>query len=123
MSIKDDFDFFKRNKDKYNFSGRDVTKEVDILYSIDGDSAFECFKKYDTNGVKNFETSEPELLKDIINCKASINLHIRMYAQSMVEGTLFEFELQEISDNIKAPPWFIKSVINQSVKIIKNKTS
>lgn len=43
-----------------------------------------------------------------------------MYAESIVEGTLFPFEVEEISDEIGAPGWFLKSIRNQVDKLIKN---
>lgn len=120
MSIKDDFNFYLKNKDVYNFAGRDINEYVEIFYDKNGKSAFECFNEFDSKGIKKLITSEVDLLTEIIICKCSINLHCKMYAESLVDGTMFFFELEEISKEIEAPEWFLKSIKKQAANIIKN---
>lgn len=119
--FEEDFDFYYRNRNKYNFAGEDIEKYFEIKNDSNGNSAKECFFYFDSNGIKQFNCSEKELFFEIIRCKKSINLHIKMYAESIAEGTLFPFEIEEISDQIKAPEWFVNSIKNLIKKSRINK--
>ena len=58
----------------------------------------DAFFRLDTRGQKDISSSEPELMSEVIRCKKSINLHIKMW----VEG--FE-DMMEGIDYYSPPPW------------------
>lgn len=121
-----DYNFYISVIDTFNFAGKDVDKECNIVTTENAVTAKECFYNYDSSGIRDLDCNEVELIKKLIICKASVNMHIKMYAESMTEFTLTTYELKEILDEIKAPSWFYKSVMGQVEilfrKKVKNKT-
>lgn len=84
-----------------------------IIPDENGFSAKECFWLWDSQG-KVEPCREPELLKSILKCKGSINLHIKMWAEGIHEGTLFKFEFEEdFMKEFELPDWVKISVYNQ----------
>lgn len=125
-----DYNFYLENKDQFNFSGSDAKKTYGIQlpgetgtfaipYSEQGKSAKICFHKLDGAG-KKVPCSEPNLLIEILTCKASLNLNIKTWAQSRAEYTLSKEELSGMMIEMKAPEWVFKAVENQKDKIIKD---
>src|SRR5689334_1468340 len=106
-----DYTFYLSNKDHFTFAGSDIKKDYGIQfpgepepiekdedgiekpipfpisYSSTGKSAKVCFFQLDSTG-KCKSCSEPQLLMEILRCKASINLQIKTWAQSRAEYTL-----------------------------------
>jgi hypothetical protein len=137
-----DYTFYLSNKDTFTFAGTDVKRDYSIQFpgepepleadddgvlkplpfaiphSPTGKSAKVCFYKLDSEG-KCKPCSEPELLFQILRCKASINLQIKIWAQSRAEYTLSKEELLEYMQFYQAPDWVFKAIENQKLKILK----
>lgn len=137
-----DYTFYLSNKDNFTFAGSDVKKDYGIQfpgepeliekdedgndvvvkfsipYSSTGKSAKVCFYQLDSEG-KCKPCSEPHLLIEILRCKASVNLNIKIWAQSRAEYTLSKFELLEYLEEYKAPEWVFKAIETQKLKILK----
>lgn len=121
--FEEDYSFYYRNKNKYNFCGKDVIKDF-VITEGPGMDAKECFYRYDSHGEREFTCPNKEELVSLIICKASINLHMKMYAEGYAEYTLLRSELEEIVKNIGAPKWFMDGIEKQANKIrSKNKDS
>lgn len=137
-----DYTFYLSNKDNFTFAGTDVKKdygiqfsgepeptEIDengiekpvpfpIPYSPNGKNAKVCFFQLDSTG-KCKPCSEPQLLVEILRCKASVNLQIKIWSQSRAEFTLSKFELLEYLEHYQAPEWVFKAIENQKLKILR----
>lgn len=137
-----DYNFYFNHKDTFTFAGTDVKRDYNIQfpgepepmevdddgvlkplpftvpYSPTGKSAKVCFYQLDSEG-KCKPCSEPELLVQILRCKASVNLNIKIWAQSRAEYTLPLIELQEYLDFYQAPDWVLTAIENQKAKILK----
>jgi hypothetical protein len=128
-----DYTFYLSNKGNFTFAGSNTKKDYGIqfpgepeqpdnpfriLYSPNGKSAKECFHQLDSTG-KCKSCAEPQLLAEILNCKAAINLQIKIWAQSRAEWTLSKIELQEYLEEYKAPEWVPKAIENQKLRILK----
>lgn len=106
---------------------------------VDGKDAKFCFYKIDTEG-KIVGCKEPELLKQILKCKGSINFNIKQWVIGLEDycggyrtveyfvnmkdlvwnkdGTFTEMSIMEQYELL---PWMIKSIENQRDKILKQK--
>lgn len=126
-SFERDYAFYLNNKEVFNFCGSDVKKdfgiqlpgeegEFAIPYSETGKPAKICFHKLDGAG-KKVPCSEPQLLIEILRCKGSVNLNIKMWAEGRAEGTLPLYELEELIKIYNAPEWVFKSVETQKARI------
>jgi hypothetical protein len=137
-----DYAFYLNQKDTFTFAGTDVKKDYSIQfpgepepmetdddgvlkplpftvpYSPTGKSAKVCFYQLDSEG-KCKPCAEPELLVAILRCKASVNLNIKIWAQSRAEYTLSKEELKEYVKHYQAPDWVFKAIENQKLKILK----
>lgn len=137
-----DYTFYLSNKNNFTFAGSDLKKDYGIQfpgepdltekddegndivvpfpipYLPTGKSAKVCFYQLDSEG-RCKPCAEPQLLVEILTCKAAINLQIKIWAQSRAEYTLSKFELQEYLDYYKAPEWVFKAIENQKLKILK----
>lgn len=82
-----------------------------------GYSAIECWVAQDTYGKKDLPCSEPDTLQVVVEKKKAWNLQIRMWSESVVEGTFLVMEL----DDMHLPKWIKKAVINQSKKLLSEK--
>jgi hypothetical protein len=103
-----DYEFYLQNKDTFDFSGVRVAVVEDQEKGV---SAKQSFHSFDTNG-KIVPTKEPDLLRSIIVCKKSINLHIKMWAQGydeMIEP--IDFYLNVFVG--APPPWVEQSLRKQ----------
>lgn len=137
-----DYTFYLSNKDKFTFAGsnikieygiqfpgepelvekdeegRDISVPFSIPYLPTGKPAKVCFYQLDSEG-KCKPCAEPELLVQILVCKAAINLQIKTWAQSRAEYSLSKIELLEYMEYYKAPDWVFKAIENQKLKILK----
>lgn len=133
-----DYTFYLSNKDHFIFAGTDVRRDYSIQfpgepesldeegkplpftvpYSPTGKTAKVCFYQLDSEG-KCKPCSEPELLVQLLTCKASVNLQIKIWSQSRAEYTLSLVELKEYLEFYQAPEWVFKAVENQKIKILK----
>lgn len=107
-----DYEFYNKALNEFSFSGKSIYK---IPFSENGASAMDCVHIYDSTGVFQ-PCAEPELASRIINCKASVNLHIKMYAESMGRGEFQLGEIEDIFNQFDAPKWVIDSVVKQAYK-------
>ena len=93
---------------------------VQISGNTSGKSALECWFLLDTHG-KNAPCREPEVLSKAMRGKQSWNLQIKMWAESLAEGTLFQWELVDYCHGL--PTWIFDATMNQSRKILKGMTA
>lgn len=78
--FNDYYEFYLLNSSYFNFCGREICVE----YSCNGVSAKEAFYQFDTNG-KHVATSEIDEYTNVMRCKASINFHIKMWAEGFLD--------------------------------------
>jgi hypothetical protein len=106
-----DWNFYILHKDKFNFSGEEVVvKYTDFSETY---SAKECFYYYDSTGVM-YNCSEEDLLKQVINCKKSINFQIKQWVEGLVD--LLEYTEVYMNEFQNPPKWIRKAFVNQSIK-------
>ncbi len=141
-----DYTFYLSNKDSFTFAGSYIKRDYGIQfpgepepvekdeagkdnsvpfaipYSSTGKPAKVCFYQLDSEG-KCKPCAEPELLVQILTCKAAVNLQIKTWAQSRTEYTLSKIELLEYMEHYKAPEWVLKAIENQKSKILKEWTA
>jgi len=111
LSVSELFSF-DGSKDYYNKKGKSI-----IVPDVNGVSAKEAFYLWDSSG-QIVGCRESEQLRSLLKTKGSVNLHIKMYAQSMAEQTLSLLELRAFSIKIKAPSWFQEAVEKQRWRIV-----
>lgn len=109
-----DWEFYS-NMDSENFK-----TEKEIKFDPLGKCAKEVFYRMDTHGLKDITTSEPELLIKSINAKEFANLQIKLWAESIADGTAFYFEIEKWIDELNYPEWSKKAVENQAKRMIEN---
>lgn len=114
--FKEDYDLYLRLKDTFNFAPFDVLKGKTPTPTSKVITAKEAFYYWDSQG-KLYKTLEMDLLVQILICKASLNFHIKMYAETRAEGTLSYVELEEMQRELKLPDWFIAAVEKQKLKL------
>lgn len=114
-----DFKWYLSVRRNFNFDGAaeycNNTGEDIIQYKKTGASGKEAFYLWDSKGVIK-PTKHPNLLHCLLKTKGSVNLHIKMYAQSRADGTLPKIEFREWCNDWKAPAWFKIAVENQKGK-------
>lgn len=81
-----DFKFYLDNIKNFQFCGTLIPK-FEAISDVNGKKAKEVFYSIDTLG-KNIPCCEPELLNQLLMCKASINFHIKQWAEGRADGTL-----------------------------------
>ena len=81
-----------------------------------GPDAKRCFHKFDSTG-KLVPCSEPELLSRLLLTKASVNFHIKQWAQGRNDGTFPGIEYRQYLQDIGAPKWVDSAVFRQWMKI------
>lgn len=103
--------FAIKNRHVLNFAG----KRLDPFppASLDGKSGMEAFIIYDTHG-KIVPTRHPNLLTALIVVKSSLNLHLKMWKEGIIDGTFTGYEIRSILISLGAPNWAI-DVINKTV--------
>jgi len=108
-----DWNWYYKWKDVFTFSGKPL--KFIAIEDKNGVSAKEAFYKIDSNG-KNIPTKEPELLNQILLCKASVNFNIKMWAEDRGKGCLGKLEFQNIIKEYELLPWMVEAVENQKLK-------
>jgi len=108
-----DWKFYTCNLNVFNFAGKPAPEIVQDFG--DGLDAKECFCIYDTTGELK-PCTKPQLLQSVLVCKASVNLHIKLWVQGIIHSVLGLHELGEYLDSLNAPGWVMKAVINQAGK-------
>jgi hypothetical protein len=113
-----DYKFYYNNIHNFTFSGSEYSN---MISDKKGRTAKECFHLLDSRG-KKLPCQEIILLRMLLNCKASVNLNIKMWAQGRAEYTLSLEELKEMLNDYCAPSWVLEAVENQKFKISKQLT-
>ncbi len=93
-----------------------IGSEIGVVGVSDpsGHSALECFFAKDTLG-KSLPCRELDILQKVFRAKASWNLQIKMWAESMAEETLSRDELFEYCADL--PEWIAVATLRQARKI------
>ena len=109
----------------FNFAGKNLEDYFDkkgnpiIIYAADGVSAYESFYAFDTEG-RILPTRQYLKLLKLHTTKASVNLHIQMYAESRADGCLPKLLFHsEIVHPFRCPKWFVNAVEKQKYKYYK----
>ena len=89
-----------------------------VKYDRAGVAGKKAFHVFDSQG-KLVPTRHPRMLRSLLNTKASVNLHIQMYAEGCADLTFLYPDLKELCISIKAPTWFEKAIHKQSKKLIQ----
>ena len=109
-SFERDYKFYSRNLDVFSFSGKPAPEIV--VSPDDGLDAKECFYLYDSTGQLK-PCVRPELLQRLLVCKASVNLHVKLWAMGIQQGVLDLPELGRYLHSIGAPAWVLRAVAGQ----------
>lgn len=126
-----DYNFYLNNIPYFQFCGT-LTPKHKAISDINGKTAKNVFYSIDTYG-KNIPCCEPTLLNQLLLCKASVNFHIKQWAESRADGTLPYFEFAgegttlewskgipihclTIKQTYQLPDWVIKAVEHQKLK-------
>ena len=136
-----DWNWYVKYKDVFTFDGRDryTNKKGEdlVVFDENGKTAKECFYLWDSNG-KIEPCKEPELYKQILKCKGSVNFNIKMWAEDRAKGYLpkvvfskecrdeqekwfrereLEYDWQQtIEEEFELLPWMVEAVENQKLK-------
>lgn len=81
-----DYKFYLENIKNFTFCGT-LNPSHKAIPDKNGKTAKEAFFLIDSTG-KNNPTCEPDLLNQLLLCKASVNFHIKQWAEGRAEGTL-----------------------------------
>jgi len=101
-----DWRFYVQNRHRFSFSA----KPLSYYAPPEGDEfAIECFKRYDSEGEVT-PCGQPVLFAEVMRCKASVNLHVKMWAEGRAGGTLLRPEFNELMKEIEAPQWVTDAV-------------
>ena len=134
-----DYNWYYKYRHEFNFCGSLNPKHIAIP-DINGNSAKEILYNIDTHG-KNNGCCEPELLNELLLCKASINFMIKMWAESRADGTLplvlfskqqmfkeYNYVCNEFKNDIDIQQefelldWMVEAVEKQKYKFYKYET-
>ena len=95
-----------RNLDALSFSGSPAPR---VEFDPDGPTAKRAFLLYDSQG-RLGTTSQPELLQRVLASKASLNLHVRMWAEGVTEGTLMPVDVFDLRERLELTPKVMRAV-------------
>lgn len=110
-----DYNWYLKHKNEFKFCGTRIPKYTAISDN-EGYSAKEVFYSIDSQG-KNLKCREPELLNNLLLCKASINFHIKaLWSEGIKDGSTKAFEL---INEFELLDWMVESLKNQ---VMKSKT-
>lgn len=98
----------------YEYRLEAVTEDC-VIHDKHGVDAVEAFIQIDSYGVAK-PTRHPTLLFNMLRAKASLNLHIQMYAQDRANGRLPKPLFDELAIEYKFIPWMCEAVENQKIK-------
>lgn len=105
-----DYAFYLASLDIFSFSGKHPPQ---VVANESGHSAKYCFHVYDSTG-KMLLCHEPQLLQKLLVCKASVNFHVKLWAQGIKQHVLCPPELKEMCIEYNAPDWVFKATLRQS---------
>lgn len=114
-----DYEFYYSQRNVFNFCGT-LTPKYTAVFDENGKSAKEVFYMIDSQG-KNLPTNEPELLNELLLCKASINFQIKQWGEGRAKGITSLYELtEEYKNQYNLPEWVIVAVEKQKEKWYEN---
>lgn len=96
----------------------EIDAEDCVQYDPEGVNAIDAFIGIDSYGVVK-PTRHPTLLFNLLNVKASINLHIKMYAEDRANGRLPKIMFEEIAKEYEFLRWMVEAVENQKAQYYK----
>lgn len=108
-----DFNWYLSMRNVFDFDGALYNDE--IIYDKNGIDGKKAFHIYDSQG-KYKPTKHPNILRQLLKVKGSVNLHIKMYAEDRAKGYLPKIEFDKICLEYNVPEWFINSVEKQKYK-------
>jgi len=114
-NFETDYDFYLNSINIFNTLGYKICKNI---FDANGFSAKECFYHLDSSG-KILPCNDLDLLKKLLNCKASVNLQIKMWAEGVADFTLNAHEILEYCEYYNCPSWCFKAVMNQASSIMR----
>lgn len=86
--FEESYAFYLSAIGRFTFSGTASWEKSFVAeHSESGVSAKEAFFRIDSTG-RNTPTSEPKLLNNLLQCKASVNFQIKQWAEGRAEGSL-----------------------------------
>lgn len=113
-SFNRDWLFLIANMRKFIFSGVDIIKFPHSLHGVDAKRAFQA---YDSEGIIS-RTKHPKVVGMAINCKKSINFHLKLWAEGYNDCLIGRDEyLKEFLGAV--PEWVNDSFVNQRFKHYK----
>ena len=117
------YEFYHRNRRTFNFCGT-LNPSFEAIPN-GGIDAKQVFFYIESNGV-NKPTNEPQLLNELLLCKAGVNFQIKQWAESRLDGTLPFIELDYEYAKLlfpKASPCYILEWVNgEPIKHLDIKT-
>lgn len=108
LHFQRDYQFYLENRDTFNFCGCLLPE---IQYDPLGLSAMEAFYMFDTHGEIR-GCYEPNLFLELLICKKSINLHIKMWASGYDEAMI---GFPELLNTFKNPPAWVESSLRKQI--------
>lgn len=112
-----DWEFYNRNRHALDFAAVDIRQKYNqFQYSETGHTAKECFWALDSQGI-HLPCKEIDLLYEILTCKASVNFHIKMWAEDRARGWLGKWEMEnQIAPEFDLPQWVLDATESQKIK-------
>ena len=88
-----------------------------IVFDKEGVDGVEAFYNIDARGIV-LPTKHSTMLETLLRTKASVNLHIKMYAEDLATQNWNKLEMRALCIKFKAPFWFREAIENQRIKIM-----
>lgn len=114
--FEEDFDLYWRLQHTFTFAPHDplkAKKPIDITADMPVKKAFYNF---DTHGKYYNIANNSELLR-VITTKASINFHIKLWAESRALGEFGSLELLESLESYNFPQWVFDAIEEQKKRL------
>ena len=112
VNFNRDFKWYLKMRHLFSFDGR---LEREIMYDPNGIDGRKAFHLFDSEGQLK-PTKHPNLLRQLLKTKSSVNLHIKMFAQDRANGRLPLIEFRGMCIKWKSPHWFREAVEQQKYK-------
>lgn len=132
-SFNEIFNFFLKSyrKGLLTFCGSDLNAEYKITFDVNGKEGKFIVRSYENGNFSNMSsivdipTRHPNIVKGVITGKKSWGLHVNMWIEGVVEGTLSIQEIIEHFENhgIIIPESFVKDFRNRVYSKIANSKS
>jgi hypothetical protein len=113
-----DYNFYLSNIDNFTVCGTKLKYEA--IPDENGKTAKETFFYIDSSG-KNLPCREPDLLNQLLLCKASVNFMIKQWADGVWQNIWFPSDIQEVMECYHCPEWVKIAIENQYQKLLREK--